>query len=199
MSPRIQVLPTVPQIHSFLLTSYNHHSSAKATFHLNYRHGLLNGVLVPKPTVFAMGQQRELLQLCDSRIWNPAVFANALGIKSTPNCYITCKTGPAFVWPSASTVHHTTTTLVCFQFPATPGPWHTLWTLSPYSFCTTDFHSAFRPPLLHVISSPSLSWPSSYWHHLPCWASFCPAKMEAPRHRVSCVFFITVTLGASTQ
>ena len=122
MSPRIQVLPTVPQIHLFLFTSYNHHSSAKTTFQLNYCHGLLNDVLVPKSTVFAMGQQRELLQLCDSHIWNPAVFANALGIKSMLDCYTTCKTGPAFVWPSTSPVHYTATVLVYFQFPTTPGP-----------------------------------------------------------------------------
>lgn len=163
MSPRIQVLPTVPQIHSFLLTSYNHHSSAKATFHLNYRHGLLNGVLVPKPTVFAMGQQRELLQLCDSRIWNPAVLANALGIKSTPNCHTACKTGPAFVWPSASTAHHTTPTLVCFQFPATPGPWNTLTLLLvhyrlPLSFqASTLTRHLFTKPFMTILLLTSSS------------------------------------------
>lgn len=136
MSPRIQVLPTVPQIHLFLFTSYNHHSSAKTTFQLNYCHGLLNDVLVPKSTVFAMGQQRELLQLCDSHIWNPAVFANALGIKSMLDCYTTCKTGPAFVWPSTSPVHYTATVLVYFQFPTTPGPRNTRLTLPQHSHPT---------------------------------------------------------------
>ena len=57
-------------------------------------------------------------------------------------------------------------------------------------------HSTFRPPLLYVISSPSLSWPSSYWHHLPCWVSFCPAKIEAPKYNVSCAFFHYCILGS---
>ena len=81
-----------------------------------------------------MGRQRDRLQLCDSHIWNPAMLANAPGIKPT--------LGPAFVWPSTPTDN---SYVSLFSVSSHPGALkhavNTTWTLSPYSSFTIDFHT----------------------------------------------------------
>lgn len=123
---------------------------------------------IQSPTAISIMQQRELLKLCDSHLWNAAVLPTTIRIKSTLNCFRACRTFSAFVKSKyhQCTQHFNYSNLLlvpnclrAFEYAImVPKHFHPIL----HYWLPLNFQASF--PMLSL--QTSLFWSSSCVHHL---------------------------------